>query len=209
MLQYHRIVRDSARRIAEAANRTVHDYVAREIEEEPDFTSEMLGRMKESMNGYRTRGVRWTAKTLTSHRPNAQETEFGADFIGVVAFDLPEYKVSKGFLAQAKRIEPDSNIRSNDWDRMAKQCRDMLSITPEAFVFLYSRAGISVVPAAAIRSSQRRCNPHEFYSRSIVRFYEDHFECFVGDLRISSADIVTLERLRAKHALRLEASSNE
>src|SRR5438552_3649244 len=127
MLQYRRIVQESARRVADAATRTVHDYVAHEVEEETDFTSEMLGRMKESMQDFQTRGVRWTAKTLTSHRPNAQETTFGADFIGVVSFDLPDYKVSKGFLAQAKRIEADDYFRRDDWDRMVSQCKAMLS----------------------------------------------------------------------------------
>src|SRR2546428_6571347 len=102
MFKDRRIVQESARRVARAATRTVRDYVAHEVEEETDFTAEMLGRMKESMQGYHTRGVRWTAKILTSHRPASQETTFGADFIGVVSFDLPDYKVAKGFLAQAK-----------------------------------------------------------------------------------------------------------
>ena len=205
MLQYRRIVQESARRIADAATRTVDDYIADEVEEETDFTSEMLGRMKESMQGFHIRGVRWTAKTLTSHRPNAQETEFGADFIGVVSFDFPDYKVSKGFLAQAKRIEPGDYIRGDDWERMVTQCKNMLSITPESFVFLYSYSTITIAPASAIVSARRRCNPHEFYSRTITRFYEDHFECFVGDLHIDSADIKTLERLRARHSIELEA----
>ena len=105
MLKYRRIIRTSARRIAAAANRTVDDFVARQVEHEPEFTSEMLGRMKESMSGYRVGGVRWTAKVLTSHGANAQEQRFGADFMGVLDLDLPEYKVCKGFLAQAKRID--------------------------------------------------------------------------------------------------------
>src|SRR6266487_4507166 len=99
MLKYRRIVRASARRIAAAAHRTVDDLAAQRVEHEPEFTSEMLGRMKEAMNGYHVGGVQWTAKTLTSHGPNAQERRFGADFMGVLDLDLPEYKVRKGFLA--------------------------------------------------------------------------------------------------------------
>jgi hypothetical protein len=209
MLKYRRIVQESARRVANAASRTVPDYVASKIEEETDFTSEMLGRMKESMEGFRTRGVRWTAKTLTSHRPNAQETTFGADFIGVVSFDFPDFKISKGFLAQAKRVEPNGYISSDDWDRMVVQCKKMLWLTSESFVFLYSRTGITIVPATAIVSAQGRCNPHDFYFRRITRFYEDHFECFVGDLQISSADIATLERLKVRHSIHLGASADQ
>jgi hypothetical protein len=207
MLKYRRIIQDSARRIAAAANRTADDYVPDHVENEPEFTGVMLGRIRKAMDGYKTRGVRWTAKTLTSQGPkSAQENTFGADFLGVVEFDLPEYRVKKGFLAQAMRIERGQPITPGEWDRMADQCKQMLSITTESFVFVYARSGIIVVPALTIASATAPGNPHDFYSRTALRFYEDHFECFVGDLEISSADIATLERLRARHALYLGAS---
>jgi hypothetical protein len=206
MLKYRRIIQDSARRIAAAANHTVDEYVASHVEHEPEFTGEMLGGMKEAMHGYITRGVRWTAKTLTSLCRNAQENIFGADFVGVVEFDLPEYRVTKGFLAQAKRIEPGEHLATDEWNRMVQQCQKMLSVTAESFVFIYARTGITVVPALTIASAKTRNNPHDFYSRTALRFYKDHFECFVGDRSISSADIATLERLQAEHALYLLAS---
>ena len=206
MLKDWRIIQDSARRIADAANHTVDEYVAGHVEHEPEFTGEMLGRMKEAMNGFVTRGVRWTAKTLTSQCPKAQESVFGADFMGVLEFDLPEYRIKKGFLAQAKRIEPGRRVVPREWERMAEQCRQMLSVTTEAFVFIYSRSGIIIVPALTIASATTPCNPHDFYSRTAQRFYKDHFECFVGDQALSSADIKTLERLKARNALLLAAS---
>ena len=206
MLKYRRIIKDSAVRIAVAANRTVDEYTVGHIEHEPEFTGEMLGRMKEAMNGFVTRGVRWTAKVLTSQGPNAQENLFGADFMGVLEFDLPEYRVKKGFLAQAKRIERGQHVTSREWDRMVQQCNQMLSITTESFVFVYSRSGIIIVPAVTIVSATNPCNPHDFYSRTTLRFYKDHFECSVGDQAISSADIKTLEHLRARNALLLAAS---
>lgn len=67
MFKYRHIVRSSAHRVADAAMRTVRSYELDEIEEEPDFTSDMLARM----NDFQIRGVRWTAKTLTSHRVNS------------------------------------------------------------------------------------------------------------------------------------------
>ena len=209
MLKYRRIIQSSARRIAAAANRTLDELSTRRIEEEPDFTGEMLGRMKESMEGHRIAGVRWTAKILTSHGPGAQEKKFGADFMGVLHFDLPEYKVRKGFLAQAKHIEAWETMRTDDWNRMVGQCKDMLSITPESFVLIYSVRGIIIIPAVTIISAQQRANPHDFYHRSISRFYEDHFECFVGDLALPVADIKVLERVRARHALLLAGSAEQ
>ena len=207
MLKNRHIVRASARRIAKAATQAVTGYQLNEVEEETDFTAVMLGHMKESMNGYEVRGVRWSAKILTSHRPNAQETRFGADFVGVVKMDLPEYAIAKGFLAQAKRVEPGGPFRQRDWDRLVEQSRAMLSVTLESFIFLYSRTGITVAPATAIIAAQRRCNPHELYAHSVTRFYEQHFECFVGDPNIQSADIGTLERLQALHGLQLHLQS--
>jgi len=209
MLKDRRIIQDSARRIAAAANRMVDAYSVAQVEHEPEFTGEMLGRMKEAIHGYRTKGVRWTAKVLTSQGPAAQEKEFGADFMGVLEFDLPEYSVKKGFLAQAKRIERGKPVTAGEWDRMAQQCKRMLSITPESFVFIYARAGIIVVPALAIVSATARGNPHEFYSRTVLRFYQDHFECSVGDMALSSADLATMERLKVRKALYLSASQTQ
>ena len=209
MLKYRRIIQRSARRIAAAANRTVDDLVAGRVEHEPEFTSEMLGRMKESMNGYRVGGVYWTAKTLTSHGANAQERKFGADFMGVLDLDLPEYKVRKGFLAQAKRIDWWGGMSGDEWDRMADQCKTMLLITPESFVFVYSPYAIIVIPAIAIISAQQHSRLSDFYSRKLLRFYEDHFECFVGDMQLHTADIKTLERLEARNALLLRASTDQ
>ena len=121
--------------------------------------------------------------------------------------DLPDFGVAKGFLAQAKRVEPGDSFRQSEWDRLVDQSRAMLTVTPESFVFLYSRNGITVAPATAFVSARERCNPHKMYAQSVTRFYEQHFECFVGDTNIQSADIATLERLQAQHGLQLALRS--
>jgi len=209
MLKYLRIIQDSARRIAAAANRTVVDYAADYAGNEGDFTGVMLGRMKQAMDGYKTRGVRWAARTHAGKAPNVQDGSFAGDFVCVVEFDLPDYRVKKGFLAHATHIERGPAPASREWNRMADQCRQMLSSTGESFVFIYARSGIVVVPALAIVSATAPSNPHDFYSRSALRFYQDHFECFVGDLGISSVDAATLARLRVRHGLYLVASQME
>lgn len=122
---------------------------------------------------------------------------------------LLDYQVKKGFLAQAKLIEPGQWISKNDFERMQQQCKDMLGISPVSFVFLYSVDEIRVVPALSVISSDRR-NPHELYSRSVATFYEEHFECFIGDPRISAPKIEVLheirERMNARNALYLRAT---
>lgn len=214
MLRGRAIIRSAAAHIAEAARATASDYARRLIEDEEMFTDRMLGRIAHAMDGYRNKGVIWEAKTLTAHQSNSQETRFGADFIGALEINLPESKVKKGFLAQAKRIEPEDYMSPGEFRRMVGQCEKMLRLTPASFVFLYGRAGISVLPATAVAHSTS-CNPHELYTLDIARFYEQHFECFFGDTAVYAASIEPLEELLRQrevinlHLLRLKAQEEQ
>jgi len=195
------IIRAAAAHLANAGNRAVRALADGRVEQEPAFTDRMLGHIEEAMNGYTTKGVRWTAKTLTDRGRNSQEGKFGADFAGVLDIDLEDFKVKKGFLAQGKRVEPHDPVPISEIRRMVAQCDQMLQYTPDAFLFLYSIHGASVVPAVAIVSGHFS-NPHDLYARSLSRFYEEHFECFIGDRTISAPDPKMLgtlrERLRAR-----------
>ena len=211
MIRFPSIIRQSAKRVAQAADDTVETLRDRRIEQEPAYTDRMLGRIEKAMDEFRVKGVTWTAKTLTDRGPNAQEKEYGADFVGVLEIDLPRYAVKKGFLAQAKMIEPGVGVKNSDWERMRLQCDRMLRLSPVSYLFVYSVAGTVVVLAAAIVSSAEPVNPHKFYSRRLSRFFEEHFECFIGDLRIHAPTIEALEGLReqllARQLLYLAARS--
>jgi hypothetical protein len=197
MIREYAIIRESAQRLAGAANHTVQSLIDEQVEQEPAFTDRMLGRIDEAMDGFVVKGVRWKSKTLTDRGPRAQESIYGADFMGVLEIELPEFSVKKGFLAQAKLIEPGDSISKKDFDKMVGQCTDMLHISPDSFLFLYSVDGISVVPAISIVSLTAPTNPNELYSRSITRFFEEHFESFIGDGRLSKAHISTVKELSA------------
>jgi hypothetical protein len=201
MLQYYRIIRDAAERIAEAAEATTTALRDGRLEQEPAFTDRMLGRIEQAMDGYSHHGVSWKAKTLTDRAQNAQESEFGADFFAVLEIKIQGYSVTKGFLAQAKLIEPNESMRSREFEEMQGQCAKMLKLSPASYVFLYSQAGITVVPALAVVGSAR-LNPHNLYQRSVSRFYEEHLASFIGDQRISAPNITTLEVLAADFAAR-------
>jgi hypothetical protein len=204
------IVREAAARAAGAADRTLSALRERRVEQEPAFTDRMLGAIEESMREFQTKGVNWTAKTLTDRGRNAQESRHGADFAGVLSIDFPDFKVQKGFLAQAKMVEPTASMLRSEYDRMRAQCDLMLNRTPDAFLFLYAQDAITVVPAVSVVSSQPR-TPHEFYSRSIARFYEEHFESFIGDRRLYAPTPDMLDGLQrdvdARALLYLEARS--
>ncbi|MCL4799148.1 MAG: hypothetical protein KJ025_06145 [Burkholderiales bacterium] len=208
MIREFGIVRDAAARVAGAAERVTGALREGRVEQEPAFTDRMLGAIEGAMHDYQAKGISWSAKTLTDRGPNAQERQHGADFMGVLSIDLPAFTVKKGFLAQAKLIEPGGWVSKDEFERMKAQCERMLSRTPDSFVFLYARAGVTIVPAISILSSER-CNPHEFYSRSISRFYEEHFESFIGDRRLHAPTPGVLDEIRrdldARSLLYLEA----
>ena len=90
-IRHYAAIRDAAAQVARSANGTVDALVERRIEQEPAFTDRMLGRIESAMDGYTSKGIRWSAKTLTDRGRNSQESEFGADFAGVLNIDLPDF----------------------------------------------------------------------------------------------------------------------
>jgi hypothetical protein len=165
------------------------------VEQEPAFTDRMLGHIEEAMNGYVTKGVRWTAKTLTDRGRNSQEQEFGADFAGVLDIDLEDFNVKKGFLAQAKKVEPFDRVSNSELQRMSVQCNQMLQYTPDAFLFLYSIQGVSVVPAVSVVSAHFS-NPHELYARSLKQLPSCPVHERLSLLGVDKAKCCQLSRMR-------------
>lgn len=191
MLTYYHAVREAATRIAAATDRSVHAFTEGRVEQEPAMTDRMLGAIEESLDGAEIRGIRWTAKTLTDRGPGAQESLYGADFLGVLTIGLPDFSVSKGFLAQAKIAR---SFSERDTEILRGQCRKMLRLSPASFVFLYSKDGIHVIPAIAVVGCRKGLD--QLYQRSVQRFFEEHLECFIGDRSISSPTPSTLTALR-------------
>ena len=208
MNAYRHAVRGTAKHIADAIAITVESLREGEVEQEPAMTDRMLGAIVQSLSGYRGKGLRWRAHTLTDRGPGAKERVYGADFMGVLTISLPDFEVSKGFLAQAKLVRPDRRINMGE---LRDQCEKMLELSPTSFVFLYGPNGVRVVPALAVTSSNE--DPDKLYSRSAQRFFEEHFQCFIGDRRISAPNVAILDLLKngfgARRALLIEAGIDE
>src|SRR5713101_2938295 len=100
MIRVFRMIRSAASRIARAADLAENNLDEALVEQEPQFTDRMLDRITQAIEGYQTKGVLWRAKTLTDRGANAQEKQYGADFVGVLQIEVPGYSVKKGFLAQ-------------------------------------------------------------------------------------------------------------
>jgi len=197
-----KLVRGLVKRISRAEIETLESLRFKRIEQEPALTDRLLGVMEHVLNGQSIGGITWTAKSLTDRGRGSQESEFGADFMAVFRVDLSDFTIAKGFLGQAKLVEPTDSFPSAEASRLKLQCEKMLSHSPASFVFLYSQqSGIMVVPASEVIAA-RDCNPHELTAMPMGKFYEQHFECFIGDHSIKTADVAALEALREKFAAR-------
>jgi hypothetical protein len=208
MLQYYRAIRKASQRIADAANHTTAAFRDHRVEQEPAITDRMLARIEASLDGIEIGGIQWTAKTLTDRGNASQESKYGADFFGVLDIDLPDFKVTKGFLAQAKIAKRFTSAETKD---LKQQCEKMLQLSSASFVFLYGKENIHVVPALSVVGST--IQPESLYKRSLQRFFETHLECFIGDRTINSARPKTLadleEKFYARKGLQISATKPE
>lgn len=206
MLSYLHVVQPSAERLRAAADEIARAvaqvreaYSQGRVTQEPHLTDRLLGAIETRMEGYEVSGLRWSAKTLSDRGKGSEEKRYGADFVGVLNVALPSYEISKGFLAQAKLLEPDEYLTKDEWDVLVRQCARMLELSPASFVFLYSTAGVRVVPAHSVTAigaqAPEERTPYGLYSRSLRTFFMHHFESFIGDSRIVKPHAITLEEL--------------
>ena len=209
MLKPLRSVRKIAREIEDAANGAIYDYRKGYIVEEPEVTGRILGAIRDRIKTRRFGGVVWNAYTLrTSSGKAAEEKRHGADLMGVLDIDLLFFKVQKGFLAQAKRAEPDGRFSKKAWERLLFQCKMMLDRTPDSFVWVYSKSkGIRIFSANSVLGlGLTSRNVFDLYHHSVSSFFESHIKCFIGDHRLNSPNIETLDALAdfpAKRILKL------
>ena len=207
--------------IAKAERRTIDEMKDGGIETEPSATDRFLARVVDVCQEFDDNyGVAFKARTLGDRGKDAPESEFGADFCGVLDSQNRFYRQTKGFLAQAKieskgiivRNEPYVTTvkftENNEFRRLVGQIDQILSITPDSFVIIYSLKGFLVVPALSVRGLRAG---GELYAKSAPRFFKEVIMCFVGDGRLKAYDDTSLRRLsietNARNALLLEISA--
>jgi len=182
------------------------------VKDEEGVTERLIGAIHHEFNFRIHKGVRWSAMTLTAHKRNAQETTVGADLLGVLQISLKDYSVQKGFLAQAKLLRGSNTLKPSEFERLKQQCEKMLNYSTESYVFLYENHHIFVIRALAAVSLRDSKRLPELERRTLGQFFEQHFNCFVGDKALDSASDATLEKLRekvsARHAVLLSGTSD-
>lgn len=159
--------RDLAEKLAEATDRVARDYEEEDVGGEEDFSSQLCGRLKETVNNYPTPTMVWQVETEEAELGRgffkartlskvSEEPFYGADIIMVIDAAGPGYEVKKGFLAQAKRLERGKYLGTDAYNDLRKQRHDMLNVTSASYVFLYSTTGVTVVSANAVTAAMNQ-----------------------------------------------------
>lgn len=202
MFENRKLTSAFSRKVATAARQAIDDMSNGRAQQEPAITDRFIAYLQAEARKSNRSQFQWSAMTLTDRGRNSQERKYGADFLGSLEINLPNFSVRKGFLAQAKKIEPGESYGQSEFTRLSEQCMDMLQLSSASYVFLYSVIdGFSVVPAISILAA-KPCNPHELTSKPIQNFFTEHFECFIGDQALSMANVNTLDMLYEKYRTR-------
>lgn len=202
MFRNRNVVRKAVAAIGAAARDAISDLEAGRVQQEPAITDRFVAYVQSKLNGKVLAGVHWSAVTLGDRGPGSAESQLGADLLSVVRLELDNFSIAKGFLAQAKLVEPSTAFPASANKYLKIQCEKMLKISPASFVFIYSKqSGILVLPALDVIGA-RNCNPHELTTRTIPQFFTEHFECFIGDHRFKAATGDELQALREESKVR-------
>jgi len=194
MFKNNKLASTFSRKISTAARHALEDMSEGRAQQEPAITDRLIAYIQNETRNSNS-SLMWSAMTLTDRGRGSQEKKYGADFVGSIEIKIKGFNVKKGFLAQAKKVEPTDSYSNAEYGKLKSQCEDMLKLSPASFVFIYSALdGFTVIPAISVISA-RSCNPHELTKKPIQKFFSEHFECFIGDKDISLANIATLDEL--------------
>lgn len=99
-----------------------------------------------------------------------------------------------GLFSRGRVIQPDVNsekygqiafdITKADYDRMYRQCEEMLKVTSDSFVFIYSSDDLYVIPASAVVSAPHYNKRQKYYCKNFKLFMTDYLKSFIGDVTL-------------------------
>lgn len=206
------IVKKFGALIKEAEKQTIEAMKEGRIPTEPKITGHFLGQIetvfKEQGQDDHILFKPWYLRDQGPTSANdATEREFGADFCGVLDVRLKEFTQAKGFLCQAKMNGRGVSIESTfpptavsvsqgkGSEELGKQVANMLGVTHESFVIVYSDERFVVIPATSV---QGLTGTGPVYGKPVDRFFKEFLMCFVGDPRLKASDHDSLQRLRER-----------
>lgn len=194
-------------KLAAVTSRVSEDYKEEDISGEEDFSSQLCGRLKGTLESYNTDSMTWQVRTAEAREGRgwlkarslskvSEEPVYGADIIMVMDAVGPGYQVKKGFLAQAKRLEKTKYLSASGYSKLREQCHAMLKVTASSYVFLYGTTGVTVISANAVIASVSQ-DLWSLPTWQINILYYDFAICWIGDYRLQTTSRRTLDDLRA------------
>jgi hypothetical protein len=191
---------------------TITPQIARE------HTAHLFKAVQSRLNNKQVYGVSFKVHCFK----HSEEKHIGADIAGIMTIRNGPRSLSKLYLAQAKvasyarRQGPRSAVIHAGDRNLLRQCEDMLDRSSASYVFVYSKLGVHVVPAGAVKlKGEGFVDTSADYYRSLKVFYTEFFKCFLGDTRsgdkftaASKTDEVFRE-LRASNGLAITAELDE
>jgi hypothetical protein len=188
--------------VTASAKKTIDDLRDGCVEQEAPFTDRLITNIQNQLDGKTIKGIHWRAKTLTDRGKESQESIFGADFLGVLTLELQDLHITKGFFAQAKLIRRTKKLtKLSEFKRLQEQCQKMLKITPDSFVFIYSKRGIKIIPALSILGTTLE-NINSLSKRTIGRFFREYVECFIGDSKFRDFSLDNFYKMAEEYKVR-------
>lgn len=151
-----------------------------------EINRHLLKNISEKLNGQEINGCKIEIATFKK----MQESKVGADLAGIVTIVNGTSSVSKAFLAQAK-VGQGYNHGGQEFARaknrdVLRQANDMLNLSSDSFVFIYSPKGIFCIPAFQIvLGNSNTIDTAKYPYHSFGTFFEEFFKCFIGDHKIS------------------------
>ena len=182
--------------------------IGRSVHDEDDFTSRMADRIERSVDKVLVGGMKWEVITrkLPWRGSKSEESRFGADLGLVLRMSGRGFDVTKGYLIQAKMVKALQFEILEDppfgkGDRVFTQCKDMLKITQESYIWLYSETGISILRAGSMVETDPSRIPR-MRRQSLYGFMMRAFMSWNGDYRLGDLGKQSLESMMEEYTVK-------
>lgn len=190
---------------ATAVEQTMSDYARGNAHDEDDITGLLVGSLRANIESQKS-AISWDAKILRHRRGTAaEEAKTGADLLIHIKLSSPDLTYSKGLLVQAKKNEPKHSMQIGEHGRLLTQCDQMLSITPAAFVFNYSKSGMRCASAMKVKGASS-LDLHATCDLTPYRFFLEFFRCTTGDQNIVSN---RFDELKIPHGVEIVGKASQ
>ncbi|MGG4604634.1 hypothetical protein ACLPHM_07565 [Paenalcaligenes sp. Me131] len=191
-IQLEKAFREAAHAADRAVSAAMAKYASGYITDEDDITGALIGRLDAAFDE-NIGGVNWSSSILR-HRKGvaAQEKKTGADMLFHVSIETPQLTYSKGVLIQSKRVDDGVEMTASSHKELLSQCDKMLNITPDSFIFNYTKSAMRCASANRIAGASNRIL-NDSCNLTSYRFFLELFRCTTGDRRITSAKFDDLQ----------------